>query len=161
MSTTCAARLQITSRTTRIKFAQRQHARRHRTDVLSGPEGERQGTSQTVQTLSRSPSDDGNTLSTSSSSGGGSGGSGSSNAVPPPPPQQQQQLDRRPQLAVAAAALASIGVACYTVLSSQPQLPPVQEVLGPAAAALLGGPALGLLAAKALLGDFFHVELHR
>ena len=77
--------------------------------------------------------------------------------------QQREQEGRRdPRLAAAAAAaLVAVGAAAYSILSSQPQLPPVQEVLGPAAAVALGGPALGLAAAKALLGDMFHVELHR
>ena len=83
--------------------------------------------------------------------------------------QQQQQQQQRPQevrrdprlAAAGAVSLSAVGAAAYSLLSSQPQLPPVQEVLGPAAAVALGGPALGLAAAKALLGDMFHVELHR
>jgi hypothetical protein len=54
-----------------------------------------------------------------------------------------------------------VGAATFDLLSSQSQLVPVQQVLGPAAAMALGGPALGLGAAKALLGDMFHVEWHR
>jgi hypothetical protein len=61
----------------------------------------------------------------------------------------------------AATVLAATGAATYTVLASQPQLPPLDQVLGPAAAVALGGPAAALLLAKALLQDRFHVELHR
>lgn len=75
--------------------------------------------------------------------------------------QQQQQLGQGPKLAAAAITLGAVGAATFTALSSQPQLPPVGEVLGPLAAIALGGPALGLLAAKVVLGDLFHVELHR
>jgi hypothetical protein len=76
-----------------------------------------------------------------------------------PPP-----LGERPSVVVlagAAAALAAVGTAAFSALSSQPQLPPLNEVLGPAATVVLGGPPLALLAAKAVLRDKFHVELHR
>lgn len=54
-----------------------------------------------------------------------------------------------------------MGAACYTLLAAQPELPPLDATLGPAAAALLGGPPLALALAKLALGDLFHVELHR
>lgn len=66
-----------------------------------------------------------------------------------------------PALAAAAATLAAVGAAAYAVLSSQPQLPPLGAVLGPAAAVALGGPPAALLAAKAVLRDKLHLELHR
>ncbi|KAL4444023.1 hypothetical protein ABPG75_011760 [Micractinium tetrahymenae] len=73
-----------------------------------------------------------------------------------------QQGSGRPVAAAAAvAALAGTGAACYAALSAQPQLPPLEDVLGAAACALLGGPLVALAAAKAALRDRFHVELHR
>ena len=83
--------------------------------------------------------------------------------------QQQQQQEQAPlqptqrggQLAAAGAGLAVLGASVYSTLAAQPQLPPLSEVAGPAAAALLGGPLLALLAAKAVLRDELHLELHR
>lgn len=100
---------------------------------------------------------------------GRSGPPGSSGQQQPPPAhvdQQQQQReaaapDRRPAQLAAVAGLAAIGAACYATLSAQPELPPLDAVLGPAAAVLLGGPALALLLAKAVLRDRLQVELHR
>ncbi len=80
------------------------------------------------------------------------------------PPQQLAASSSRaspPALAAAASVLAGVGAVTYGALSSQPQLPPLHEVLGPAMALVLGGPPLALLAAKAVLRDRFHVELHR
>lgn len=71
----------------------------------------------------------------------------------------------RPQLVVAlGATLGLAGEAAYSLLSSQPELPPAADVLGAlgaAAALALGSTALCLAVAKAAMGDRFHVELHR
>lgn len=90
------------------------------------------------------------------SSGAGSSSSSSSSLL-----EQQGQQQRTLQLSAAAAGLGGLGAAVYAALSSQPQLPPLGEVAGPAAAVLLGAPLLALLAAKALLRDELHLELHR
>lgn len=96
----------------------------------------------------------------SSSSSSGSRGSPLSDAHTLPEEQHSQQ-QRRLELAAAAAGLGGLGAAVYAALSAQPQLPPVSEVAGPAAATVLGTPLMALLAAKAVLRDQLHLELHR
>ncbi|KAG2482435.1 hypothetical protein HYH03_018639 [Edaphochlamys debaryana] len=63
-------------------------------------------------------------------------------------------------MAAVAGLMALVGEGAYTYLSTQPQLPPVSEVLGALAAASALLPA-GLLLAKAVLRDRFHAELYR
>ncbi|PNH01628.1 hypothetical protein TSOC_012472 [Tetrabaena socialis] len=68
------------------------------------------------------------------------------------------------RLVALAAALTVLGEAVFAWLSSQPALPPVEEVAGALAAGaalVAGGVPAGLAAAKVLMGDMFHVELHR
>jgi hypothetical protein len=63
-----------------------------------------------------------------------------------------------------AAALAAVGGAAFSVLSSQPSLPPLGDALGALAAGggvLAGGAAAAAVATKVVLGDRFRVELHR
>lgn len=95
-----------------------------------------------------------------SSSSGGSRGSPLSDAHTLTE-QQHSQQQRRLQLAAAAAGLGGLSAAVYAALSAQPQLPPLSEVAGPAAATVLGAPLLALLAAKTVLRDQLHLELHR
>ncbi|KAL6756664.1 hypothetical protein V8C86DRAFT_58994 [Haematococcus lacustris] len=52
------------------------------------------------------------------------------------------------------------GTACYATLASQPSLPPLPPWLVPAVGCSLAGAGLGLLVAKVVLGDKFHMELH-
>lgn len=69
-----------------------------------------------------------------------------------------------PQAAALLATLGAAGGSTYQVLASQPQLPPLADAtqaLGLGAGALLGGAAAFAAAAKAALGDRFHLELHR
>lgn len=82
-------------------------------------------------------------------------------APPPPLPRAGGRRPSAPALLGAGSALVAVGSVTYTVLSSQPQLPPLQHVLGPAAAVLLGGPAAALLLARAVWQDKLHIELHR
>lgn len=72
-------------------------------------------------------------------------------------PASQQPL----AVAAAAAALSAVGATSYNLLLSQPQLPPLSDVLGPALAMLIGGPLLALAVAKVVLGNSLHLELHR
>lgn len=88
-------------------------------------------------------------------------GDGTSNSGRGGPPSRQRQAVRGPVLAAGVAGLSAVGASAYALLSSLPQLPPVGDVLGGLAVVLLlGGPG-AFLAAKAVLGDGLHAEVHR
>jgi hypothetical protein len=81
-----------------------------------------------------------------------------------PPAGTSGRGDQLPKAAAFSCLLVAAGVTSYTVLSTQPELPPVGAVvttLAAAAAAVAGAAAAAALVLKLALRDRFHLELHR